>query len=303
MTYTNTILVGVDYSDNSLKALKEASRIANAHEAKLVVFHILDEEALKYFYDLETYQTSEGLLSAYDKLDAYVAEHLGTANELSTVVVIGNPFSETIKLVKHYKPLTLVLGSKGNSSKDYSHVGALASKCVRKAPTEVLLVRETQERPFERIIACVDFSENSMRAVHSAAAIAKQDGANLRLIHVYHPPIYADTGIGWLGPAFPVNDVPDVDKKLKNKLHNIAMDIGTVYDLPDISTRLLRNFSPVEGIYNSLREVEADLCVLCTRGRTGLKKLLLGTTAESIINMSPCSTLVVKPSGFNYELS
>lgn len=302
MTYTNTTLVGVDYSENSLRALKEASRIANSHEAKLIVFHILDKEMLKDFYNLESFQTAEALNAAYEKIDTYVTENLGTANELSTVVLIGNPFIETMHLVQKHKPLCLVLGTKGNSSKDYNHVGALASRCVRKAPTEVLLIRETQETPFKSIVACVDFSENSMRAVHSAAAIAKQDGAYLRLVHVYYPPVYADTGMGWLGPAFPINDGEDVEKKLRTKLHNIALDIGAAYDLNNITTRLFRSFSPVEGIYQGLKEVDAELCVLCTRGRTGFKKLLLGTTAESVINMSPCSTLVVKPSDFDYKI-
>ncbi len=56
------------------------------------------------------------------------------------------------------------------------------------------------------------------------------------------------------------------------------------------------------GINEQIDEVNADLVVLGTRGRTGLSVFLLGTTAERIIHDSQCSVYTVKPEGFNYEL-
>ena len=56
------------------------------------------------------------------------------------------------------------------------------------------------------------------------------------------------------------------------------------------------------AIVDYLKEAEADLAVLGTRGRTGIKILLLGTTAERIIHESPCSVLAVKPDGFEYDV-
>ena len=46
----------------------------------------------------------------------------------------------------------------------------------------------------------------------------------------------------------------------------------------------------------------ADLVVVGTRGRTGMKAVLLGTVAERIVRESPCSVLAVKPDGFKYEI-
>jgi nucleotide-binding universal stress UspA family protein len=50
-----------------------------------------------------------------------------------------------------------------------------------------------------------------------------------------------------------------------------------------------------EAILDHVNEVHADLVVLGTRGKSGLRELLIGTTAEKIIQHAPCSILAVKP--------
>ncbi|MGK0188457.1 MAG: nucleotide-binding universal stress UspA family protein, partial [Verrucomicrobiales bacterium] len=55
-------------------------------------------------------------------------------------------------------------------------------------------------------------------------------------------------------------------------------------------------------VINHLTECSADLVVLGTRGRTGFKSLLMGTTAEKLIHETPCSALAVKPKGFHFEI-
>ncbi|MEM7386701.1 MAG: universal stress protein, partial [Verrucomicrobiota bacterium] len=61
------------------------------------------------------------------------------------------------------------------------------------------------------------------------------------------------------------------------------------------------SFSGGKGIVDYLNRSNADLAVVGTRGRTGLKRLLLGTAAEKVIHGSPCAVLSVKPADYKYE--
>lgn len=298
MSTRKSILVGVDYSPPSINALHEAARLANAGDLPLVCYHVLNEEVLADFKHHESFDR-EGILEfAEEKLASFIREVIGTGHEIEACVTIGNPFAETLKHIEAHNAETLVLGSRGFGSDEHHTVGPLASRCVRKAAVDVLLIRSAQEAPFHTIAACVDFSENSFRAVHRAAEIARQYQAELRLIYIYRPPIYADSEIGWLGPAFPMIQEPSVEANSQSRLEKLGYDIGLEYDLQNISTVVRRSSSVTRGIREALREMDAELVVLGTRGRTGFKSLLLGTVAEGLIHSTPCSVLTIKPEGF-----
>jgi len=302
MSAPSSILVGIDYSTPCTNALREAARISNAQNLPLICFHILDEDVLFEFKEQDVYDENGILEYAYKKLDSFIRDVVGTAHEIQAFVKIGHPFSEILSLIKEHHAEILVLGSRGFGTQEVHRVGTLASRCVRKAPVEVLLVRKNQNSPFTAIACCIDFSDNSLRAAHRAAEIAKQDGATLRLVHIYRPPIYPDTEIGWLGPAYPMIQEPGMQTNSETRLEKLGYELGLEYDIQDISTVVRLSTNVSGGLQKALTEANADLVVLGTRGRTGLKTLLLGTTAESLIHNTPCSTLAVKPEGFSYAL-
>lgn len=302
MSAKKSIVVGVDYSEHSKNALREAARMSNARDLPLICFHILDRDIIKELKRMDAY-TEEGVLNfANEKLSGFIREVIGTGHDIHLAVLIGHPFEETLKLVESHHAETLVLGSRGFATGEHHQVGSLASRCIRKAPVEVLLVRNFQDSVFKNIVACIDFSDTSIRAAHRAAELAQQNNASLRLIHVYRPPVYADSDVGWLGPSFPMIQEPEIQDNCESRLANLGYDIGKEYNLQDLSTDVIRALSIHRGIHDALEEMDADLVVLGTRGRTGFKTLLLGTTAEGLINSTPCSTLAIKPEDFHYSL-
>ena len=303
MNSTQSILVGVDYSDQSKNALRAASRMANARSLPLVCFHVLDKEILNQIKKMDA-ETEKGVLDfAHEKVASFIRDTIGTAHNITTEILVGNPFKVTLEQIEKHQVETLVLGSGGYSSDEGHHIGALASRCIRKAPVEVLLVRNYQDHPFEDIVACVDYSENSNRAVHRAAALATQDKARLKLIHVYRPSVFSETEMGWLGPALPIIPDENIQENLKVQIAGFAAKITEQYDLPEVSSEVISSHCIHRGIWQALKGMEAHLVVLGTRGRTGFKSLFLGTTAEGLVNHSPCSALTIKPADFHYTLS
>ena len=302
MSSQNNILVAFDYSQSSINALHEAARMATVRNLRLICVHILDAEILGDFHKDLSSEATGIFVAAQDKLNEFIKENIKATCHIDALVKMGNPYVEIMRMIKNHQPETLVLGSHGTRTVYFDQIGGLASRCIRQAPVEVFLIRDAQNKPFNRIGACIDFSENSIRAAHRAAEIAVQDGATLHLLHAYRAPSYLDTGLGWLSPVFKKTDSEEVQRNKEQELHKLRDELLAKHGLKDISVLVSQVNNIANGIYELLKGIDADLVVLGTRGRTGLKSIFLGTTAESIIQTTPCSVLAVKPEGFTFEL-
>ncbi|MGK0186335.1 MAG: universal stress protein E, partial [Verrucomicrobiales bacterium] len=281
------ILVGIDYSTSCETALSEAARIANWNDGKLICLHVFDEEILEEFRRYESFDQTAVMDEAQRRLETYVAEHLGAGHDIECVVEIGHPFKKLLHGVKNWETDLLVLGSRGFNQKHSGRTGVFASRCIRKAPVPVLLVRKNHTSPFDRIVACVDFSETSYRAIEHALTVAEQSSKELELLHIFLSPIMAATDAYGLGPALPIIDSSETQRILEDKLSALAEKIGATSPSVVITTKVREGASISREVINHLTECSADLVVLGTRGRTGFKSLLMGTTAEKLIHETP----------------
>ena len=57
---------------------------------------------------------------------------------------------------------------------------------------------------------------------------------------------------------------------------------------------MIRGISPAEGIIHVADEVGADLIIMGSHGRTGFKKLILGSVAQAVLTQSPIPVLIIK---------
>jgi universal stress protein E len=309
MKNIKNILVGVDFSESSKAALIEALRIAAHTDAHVTVLHVIDSDLAEYITEETKLPEADLIDQAFDRLTQYLVTHLGCSQTVNAEVLIGHPFVEIFRATKNHLADLLVLGS-GGTDVDGEHAGLLASRCVRKVPTKVMLVRDRVDGPFQRVVACVDFSENSKEAIELAAQIAVQDNAELHMLHVCRPVvpgIHGDTGAFVGGKLFDIALPPypelDYAKRQKERLEREASEMfGEKYPELKVIGHVYTETKPSRGIVRFLGKENADLVVLGTRGRTGVRSLLMGTTAEKIVNHSPCSVLAIKPEGFHYEI-
>ena len=118
--------------------------------------------------------------SALTQLKELVSRSEPQDGSVDMDAMTGTPFLELLRRVRDNSADLLVLGSNGSSDPS-NGAGVLATKCVRKAATKVLLVRADHAGPFQNVVVCVDFSESSHRVIEQAIRVAQQDGASLRL--------------------------------------------------------------------------------------------------------------------------
>jgi nucleotide-binding universal stress UspA family protein len=140
----------------------------------------------------------------------------------------------------------------------------------------------------KNLLVPIDFSERSLELLEYARVLTKQFGADLHLVHVYEPDYPLTSVMGMPLTLPPVQVVPGVRRHLKDvaKKRGLELRPGNVHAIEG---------RPFEEICRLARAKAIDLIVVSTRGNTGLKHLLLGSTAERIVRYSPCPVLVVHP--------
>ena len=142
-------------------------------------------------------------------------------------------------------------------------------------------------RPIRQVIAATDFSEPATFGLAWAARIARSHGARLTLVHALSPPV-------------PVSDFAapplHVDRELRRSADQRLQEALEKAPLAGVEARaVLRDGTPSQAVNDLAEELDADLVVVGTRGLTGFRHLLLGSTAERIVQRSPAPVLSVHP--------
>jgi len=137
----------------------------------------------------------------------------------------------------------------------------------------------------KRILVPIDFSEQSEKALRYAAKFAEQFGSTVTVLHVIQPVVYpADFGY----PPTVLESDEAMRRQIDERLESMSRVAGTNAE------SLVRVGQPYLEIAAAARELGADLIIVATHGRTGLKHVLLGSTAERVVRHAPCPVLTVR---------
>jgi universal stress protein A len=137
-----------------------------------------------------------------------------------------------------------------------------------------------------KVVCPLDFDDNSLTALQMAAAVAKDHHAALYLVHVARVPAQD------MDAPVPFAANPIWEKKARAKLKRIAnqrLKGNLRYEIE------VRSGVPDSDIVPIADELGADLIVMATHGRSGIKHFFLGSVAESVTREAHCPVLIVKP--------
>ncbi len=275
------MVVGADFTPCSAVAVGQEAHIAAWSNAPLRVVHFIDITVvieLESALSADQQAIRDNLVMDAQKAWSEFTTRIAGAQALPIHVSINNRLVGILNHAREHEADLLVTGAFGDRGPDVGF-GTVATSCDHKSMTDVLLVRNMQVGPFIRVLAVVIFSEKSARALARAVMFAAQDGSEPHVLHVFASPWHR------LHCRAPEPMAPaHLQKQNRDALERCIADfVGAV----DESHKELR-LRPVcydyaghrSGIVAYAQSVSADLITLCTRGRTNLRAILLGSTAE-----------------------
>lgn len=150
-------------------------------------------------------------------------------------------------------------------------------------------------REYKRVLAPVDLSDYSQRAIDYAASLLPRGGV-LQLLHVASPQAPAALDYGAfvaIPPPTPEENArlqSEIERRLRSFEPTRAMD-GKL----ELHVEVVTAFNPVEQICAAAERLASDAICICTHGRSGLSKLVLGSVAEGVIRHATVPVLVIPP--------
>ena len=144
------------------------------------------------------------------------------------------------------------------------------------------------------ILVPTDFSDASRLSTRAAALLAERLGLKVTILHVHDPN-------GLRPPAQMAFSREDVDAIEAEVLATVQAELEAIRtrdfaNVADVDTALIEDESPSRAICDRAEAIGADLIVISTHGRTGLKHLLIGSVAERVLRHSMVPVLSLRSS-------
>ena len=139
----------------------------------------------------------------------------------------------------------------------------------------------------QHILLTTDLSDEALRPFESVMHLAKAMGAKVTVLHVVQDVPLAATG----APFAPPISVPNLDREAERARERLAEQCADLPGGVEIALEIITHEHPAHGIVEYAVENDVDLIALSTHGRTGLRRLALGSMAEEVLRRSKVPVL------------
>lgn len=303
------ILVATDFSEFSNAALSQAVWVARQNGAEVVLAHAIDD--LRRAAHVTSSRAKLDLLSGEGKLfqneirqtsDQKLRQQIASidASELKihSETLLGEAFVEVIHAVQQEGYDLVMTGTRGVSGWKQFFVGSTAKKLIRKCPSAVWIVKAEHVQPPKVILAPSDFSDVSRKAVLQGLWLAEKSGAEFHLVHVIDSRDVREDLLEHIPAHSTVQD--EINHKATERLNEFLASLAP--SSVNIVSHLTWGY-PWQEIARIAGEHKVDVITMGTVGRSGVKGVLLGNTAERILDTCDCSILTIKPDDYVSPIS
>lgn len=142
---------------------------------------------------------------------------------------------------------------------------------------------------YKKILLAVDLAADNEKVIDKAQQIREDDGAELMLIHVHEPTLYAYQGGGM---AAANTQTAALDEEVRKVAEKKLAELADRLDVPKDKTLMPFGRASSE-IKRAAEDKGVDLIVIGTHGRSGVG-LILGSTANGVLHGCKCDVLAVK---------
>lgn len=185
----NKILYATDFSENSLKALPYALKIAQKHKSELIMLHVFDFPSGLDYIDLNDVleMRKQSVEQSELKMEVLLEEYEG-GKEVKVNYIADQSISvldSILNTIEKHKPKLLVVGTKGGSKLKELLVGSTTKKLVEKSPIPVLAIPENAGKPkFKKVMYATDFRDVDIDAIQHMLVLLRPFNSKVTLVHV-----------------------------------------------------------------------------------------------------------------------
>ncbi|GAB4137506.1 MAG: universal stress protein [Sphingomonadales bacterium] len=279
-----TILVATDFSTRSDRAMRRATLLAKQAGAKLFIVHVVDDDQSTPIVETERL--------AAEKLLEEQAKTIHQVDGLfcATRVILAAPFAGIAQAAVDAQADLLVIGPHRRQILRDAFAGTTAERSIRHASCPVLMVNATPVGAYRQALLTTDFSDCARAAAEAYYKLGIGADAKCGLLNVFEAPDLQHVLIHTLKEE-------ERDRYLDKEAAKAQAELAEFRaSLPFHSCQLLARFrgsTVANEVLNMAEQSAADLIVLGTQGRSGIKKLFLGSVAEEVLRYAQCDVLAV----------
>jgi nucleotide-binding universal stress UspA family protein len=300
MSKIRTLLCPVDFSEASAHAADQAVALARRYHARITALHV----CTPLFTPVPGLPPPAARIPeaevdhARDEAAAAFAGAATSGVDVDVRVEVGQPSRVILDCSARLPADLIVMGTHGAGGFEHLLLGSVAEKVLRTAPCPVLTVppraRSTSRLPFGRVLCAVDFSDWSLAALDMAAALTRESGASLTVLHVIEWP--------WEEPPVPrfAEAAPEqaaalaeyrryLEAAARARLEALAPDVGG-----GTCTVQVSHGKSYAEILRCAAEDRADLIVLGVHGRGAVDLALFGSTTDHVVRRATCPVLTLR---------
>ena len=278
------ILVAIDKSRMSQEALKRAILIAKERNAQLNIIHIIESSFLRPVLirpiDEETLKRN-----ITEQIEIFTKE-----SKLDYVLYVdtGSPSSLITRKAKKLKVELLVVGVNNKNDISSNYFGSTTLKLIQKTHIPVLVVKNETKHAYKKILAPTNLTDYSKESILFARTLFKK--AALKYLHAY----IAINDLMALAYCTSAEHQGQYNKELLTEAA-IALE-KFAKDVPEGETAVLGCDASVnEDLLEYIKNDEADLLVLGSKGIGNLNSFLFGSTASYLVRNSTTDVIAYVP--------
>jgi nucleotide-binding universal stress UspA family protein len=297
MIQLTNILVPVDFSPSSAKAINYGLSLTLRFRARLVLAHIVPSiAALNYTFPAETYEhEKQAFADARERLPQQIPVEYRGRVELHPVVKTGDVRDELLGIIDEEKADLVVMGTHGRRNIERFFLGSTTETMLRKVPVPILTVSriDTEKEihtpglvPIRRVVYATDHSDSAKIGLHYAAELSRTFSAELAVLHVMDRlELWGSELIGHLP-----DDITRVCEIAAERLQQFVE--------PERAAGIKIETAVIEGaphheITKFAEDTNADLLVLNVQSKSALERAMLGATAERVIRSARVPVLSI----------
>ena len=298
------ILYHADSAEHQSPSLNRAVALAQSNKAGLTVMDVVRESSLasdveqRFGLNLNTLLRQRRL----DELEALIEPYRNSGVRVYTQVVSGTPFIELIRAVQLNGHDLVIKAPRSPAGLAERLFGSEDMHILRKCPCPVWMDRPESAHPYRNIVAAVDptgqaGTELNRLIMDLATSLAEEESAQLHVVNAWR--LEGETmlrsGRARVSASQLEQMLDSTEQAHKRRLNELLVHYGLTNESPNAH---MVKAGASEAISSLSEQVSADLIVMGTVGRTGIPGLIIGNTAEDVLQTTKTSILAVKPSGF-----